>query len=327
MWAGSHIKNAQQMKRDIIYNHRDFVEWVNAFNGKMNCYTTVYDFKHFSEKQAIDSSVILDRIFFDFDSHDRPLEESFNDTKVMTAFLLKEDLYFRVYFSGKGFHIILYGDEVDSNDIRRIQHFFNSIFNNYTTLDRTGVQIKRLRRIPNTVNLSSKGPYYCIPITPEDISSGLSSILFKARFGNHPSILYGNNRKKWAKVKPIEASEIEVVAPKSPGKLPILPCLYNAIMVENPGHYARVYLAQWYRDLLGIGERNLEANEEDEIAEIIFQEFKAIASRENVWLDWDENITKRYINGIVRKGYHAPGCKSILIPQGFCIGKCWRYSE
>ena len=94
MWAGSHIKNAQQMKRDIIYNHRDFVEWVNAFNGKMNCYTTVYDFKHFSEKQAIDSSVILDRIFFDFDSHDRPLEESFNDTKVMTAFLLKEDLYF-----------------------------------------------------------------------------------------------------------------------------------------------------------------------------------------------------------------------------------------
>ena len=36
------------------------------------------------------------------------------------------------------------------------------------------------------------------------------------------------------------------------GRLPILPCLYNAIMVENPSHMARVYLVSWYRDLLTI---------------------------------------------------------------------------
>jgi len=327
VWAGSHIKNAPQMKRMIVNSHAEFVKWVNDFNGKMNCYTTVYDFEHFSEKQGVDSSVILDRIFFDFDSHGRPLEESYDDVKIMVAYLLKEDLYFRVYFSGKGFHIIVYGETVGSDEIRRIQQLFNSVFANYKTLDRTGVQVKRLRRIPNTVNLSSDGPYYCIPLTPDDISRGLSSILFKARLGNHPSKLYGNKRKQWAKVRPMEVSDIEVVSPKPPGKLPILPCLYNSIMVENPSHYSRVYLAQWYRDLLAIGERNLSSDKENEIVEIILEEFKAIASRENVWLDWDENITKRYINGIVRKGYHAPGCKTILIPQGFCIGKCWRYSE
>ena len=56
-------------------------------------------------------------------------------------------------------------------------------------------------------------------------------------------------------------------------------------------------------------------------------EFKEIASHEDVWLDWDENITRRYTVGIVNKGYHAPGCKTKLIPRGYCPGKCWRYSE
>ena len=66
--------------------------------------------------------------------------------------------------------------------------------------------------------------------------------------GNQPSKRYGSFLQTWKELKPIEASDIEVTAPKPPGELPILPCLYNAIMVENPGHYARVYLTQWYRD-------------------------------------------------------------------------------
>ena len=56
-------------------------------------------------------------------------------------------------------------------------------------------------------------------------------------------------------------------------------------------------------------------------------ELKIIASHEEIWLDWDENITESYVAGIVNKGYHAAGCQSTLIPQGYCVGKCWRYHE
>jgi hypothetical protein len=313
------------MKRDIVKNRQEYIDWINMYNGKMNCYTTVYDFLQFSERAKVEESILIDRMFMDFDSHDRPLEDSFQDTKRVIDILNKDDLMYNVYFSGKGFHVILYGEE--TTDIRSIQQYFTELHEDFPTLDRSGIQTNRLRRIPNTVNLSSDGPYFCIPITKIDLVHGLPYILNKAIKGNQVSVRYGRKLKEWKELKPMEAADIEVVAPKPPGELPILPCLYNAIMVENPGHYARVYLTQWYRDILSMGERELNQESKDEIVEIIMKEFIQIASHEDVWLDWNETVTRRYTRGIVNKGYHAPGCKSKLIPQGYCPGKCWRYCE
>jgi len=313
------------MKRQIVKNKNEFVDWVNSFNGKMNCYTTVYDYEHYAENAKVDNSIILDRMFLDFDSHHEPLVNSFNDMCYIANKFEKEDLAFKMYFSGKGFHIILYGEKV--NDIRSIQQYYSELAKDCNTLDRTGIQTNRLKRIPNTVNLSSEGPYFCIPLSFEDINNGLDYILNIATKGNHKSIKYGSTLKKWKGVAPIEISEVEIVPPKPPGDLPILPCLNNSIMVENPGHYARVYLAQWYRDILAMGERHLTTEKQNEIVEIIINEFKAIAARENVWLDWDESVSRKHVSFIVRGGYHAPSCKDKLIPQGYCVGKCWRYGE
>ena len=60
------------MKRKIVYNHKEFRQWVKQYNGRMNCYTTVYDFAEFGENTKIDNSVVLDRMFLDFDAHDEP---------------------------------------------------------------------------------------------------------------------------------------------------------------------------------------------------------------------------------------------------------------
>ena len=53
-------------------------------------------------------------------------------------------------------------------------------------------------------------------------------------------------------------------------------------MVENPGHYARVYLVQWYRDILAIGEREMDSTKQEEMVSVIMQELNTIASKENV---------------------------------------------
>jgi len=313
------------MKRQIVKNKREFVNWVNAFNGIMNCYTTVYDYKQFAETSKVDSSVIIDRAFLDLDAHNEPLEKAYQDLCNIERILDDQDIYFNMYFSGKGFHIIVYGETV--SDIRSIQAYFTDLAKDYPTLDRSGIQTNRLRRIPNTVNLSSKENYYCVPVTKINTYCGLDFILKKAKTGNHHSVKYGNKLLNWPKVKSIEMSDIEIEAPKPPGELPILPCLYNAIMVENPGHYARVYLAQWYRDILAMGERHITQEQQNEIVEIIMKEFETIASNDGIWLDWHEPTTRRYVKGIVANGYHAPGCKTVLIPQGYCPGKCWRYCE
>ena len=98
-------------------------------------------------------------------------------------------------------------------------------------------------------------------------------------------------------------------------------------MVQNPGHYARVYLVQWYRDILSFGEREISLDNQKEITDTIMSELMEIASKPDVWLDWDYHKTHKYVWGIVSKGYNAPSCYKILIPQGYCIGKCWRYHD
>ena len=155
------------MKRAIVRNSHEYQVWVNAFNGKMNCYTTVYDFEHFAVDKAVENTCIKDRMFLDFDAHGQPLQTAFDDLKMVLNHLIKEDIYFVPYFSGNGFHVIVYGEVAD--DIRSIQQTFTDLAKIAPTLDNTGIQINRLKRIPNTVNLSSKGPHFCIPITKEDI--------------------------------------------------------------------------------------------------------------------------------------------------------------
>ena len=62
------------MKRKVVLSRNDYAIFVNAQNNRTNVYTTVYDFEHFSEKAKIESSVIIDRIFLDFDAHSDNLE-------------------------------------------------------------------------------------------------------------------------------------------------------------------------------------------------------------------------------------------------------------
>ena len=317
-----------------MMNKNDLQTFVNLYNGKMNVYYTIYDYEAFTEKLKIDSSVILDRAFLDFDAHNTTtIEEAYGDFKIVVVDLLKKDIKFDMFFSGKGFHVIVYGKK--ANEIREIQAWFRDLKNTgLPTLDDSGIQINRLRRVPNTVNLSSEDedgePYFCIPILKEDLHSirGLDYILELAKEPRMVLSRYGNKLVEWPTVKPMdEVSETEVDIVRPVKSLPILPCLYNAIMVQNPGHYARVYLVQWYRDILSFGEREISLDNQKEITDTIMSELMEIASKPDVWLDWDYHKTHKYVWGIVSKGYNAPSCYKILIPQGYCIGKCRRYHD
>ena len=346
VWAGSHIKNAPQFKRLIVRSKDEYVNWVKMYNTRMNCYTSVYDFDKFHINSKVDSSVILDRAFLDFDSHDRPLEESFLDVKETARYFYENDYVFKMYFSGKGFHMFVYGDV--ANDIRQIQSFYQHLVNHLIdyrknnnhderpTLDSSGIQTNRLRRNPITMKPSSDSklgdeqnpvPFYCIPLVMSDMNRDLGAILYDALSPRGIKNNIGNTLVKWPVVTTVEAADVEVEIPKSVGKIPLLPCIHNAIMVENPSHEARVYLIQWYRDILSMGERIIPFEKQKEITQIIMGEIESIAEQDNVWLDWDKYTTLKYVRGIVNGGYNAPGCKTKLIPQGYCIGKCWRYAE
>ena len=123
VWAGeSHKERSADMKRTIVFNREEYAKFVNSQNNRTNVYTTVYDFAEFSERAKVDSSVILDRIFLDFDGHDNDLQYAWRDLKLVMKLVLEEDWKYTMFFSGRRFHLFLFGKP--TKNIRSIQSFF-----------------------------------------------------------------------------------------------------------------------------------------------------------------------------------------------------------
>ena len=325
------------MTRKVKFSKSEYVAFVNAQNNRTNVYTTVYDFAEFTEKAKIDSSVIRDRIFFDFDAHEDTIDIAFRDLKVVMDLIYERDYKHTLFFSGRGFHLFVFGKATDS--MRNIQILFQEIkeyliskVGKDNTLDDRVGQTTRLRRVPNTVNMASSddngNPYFCIPLLREDMNKPIENILSLAKTQRQiPFEIQGKNYAVFPQAPPIKAMEGEVDVPETIGKLPMLPCLYNAVMTENPSHLSRAYLVSWYRDLLS-GYQDLENFEQKQkVLDLVVEELERVfAESDSVWLDWDKNETRKHAKFTVFNNYNTPHCDK-LISEGYCVGKCWRYHD
>ena len=125
---------------------------------------------------------------------------------------------------------------------------------------------------------------------------------------------------------PLEAIGGEVSVPNTVGKLPMLPCLHNAVMTENPSHMSRAYLVSWYRDLISGYQDLTTTAEKTKTLELVVEELERVfADSDSIWLDWDKHETKKHAKFTVFNNYNTPHCDK-LISEGYCVGKCWRYS-
>ena len=331
------MKNAPPLPRRIVRSKEEYLSYVKAQNNRTNVYTSVYDFAEFAEKAKIDSSVILDRIFLDFDAHGESIEKAWRDVNVVMTYVIENDYQYTLFFSGRGFHLFVFGEVTDT--IRNIQVFFreiktylvNRVGSDITLDDRVG-QATRLRRIPNTVNMSSRdengNPYFCIPLLEEDLQKDITSILGLAKKPRKiPFRISGKNLVVFPEAPPMQQVSGEISVPKTTGRLPMLPCLHNAIMTENPSHLARAYLVSWYRDLIS-GYQDLQTlDDKEKTLNLVVEELERVfADSDSTWLDWDKNTTKKHAKFTVFNNYNAPHCDK-LISEGFCVGKCWRYPE
>tara|TARA_R110001592_G_scaffold95358_2_gene274820 strand:+ start:4315 stop:5316 length:1002 start_codon:yes stop_codon:yes gene_type:complete len=327
------------MKRRVVQKKSDYIEFVRNHNNRTNVYTTVFDFDRFAETAKIESSVVLDRVFFDFDAHgEGGLWHAYADLKDTLDYI--GDTKHTLFFSGRGFHLFVFGEVTD--EPRNLQFYFREVRDyllgqrykaSMLTLDERVGQTTRLRRVPNTVNLASDNghgiPYYCIPIFEEDIEKGIDHILDLAMAPRLvPMEFSGSKLAVWPSAPPIDEVKGEIEPVVVEGSLPILPCLYNAIMVENPSHMARVYLVSWFRDLLTGKQDIKDEKQKESILNIIVDEIESIAtSSDEVWLDWDKATTRKHAKFTVYGNYNTPNCKTKLIPEGYCAGKCWRYPD
>jgi hypothetical protein len=65
----------------------------------------------------------------------------------------------------------------------------------------------------------------------------------------------------------------------------------------------------------------------EQVLESVVEELERVfGESDSVWLDWDKNTTKKHARFTVHNNYNTPHCDR-LISEGFCVGKCWRYSN
>ena len=131
--------NTFASKRKLVHSQDEFNSWVKIHNGRMNCFTSVYDYGEYTHKQAITSTVILDRIFLDFDAHHgevdkvtgaqiinpEKIKDCLDDLEMVLHFLMAHNYRFNISFSGRGFHVYVYGEPI--TDIRKLTAFFNEV--------------------------------------------------------------------------------------------------------------------------------------------------------------------------------------------------------
>ncbi len=336
VWAGSPVENAIQPKRVVVNDEGYFRQFVLDHNGKMNVYTSVYDYDEFSNNRGLEHTVNIDRIFLDIDAHSGELEQAYDDLKKLHKWLLAEDYIHNLAFSGRGFYIFVHG--LRTFDLRRVKAFYNichDVINKSKTLDSRVINTARLRRVQNTYHMGAKK--FSINLFSEDLDNSLEYILNLAKRPRHmPKKYYGSQKVDWPDVKKMEVAEIEIKSVESPATLPILPCLKAAVMTHNPLHQVRHYLVQWYNEMLTdmvIFEENLDCRQDEvggealnDIVSIICKEIDEIASNEDVWIDYNAPKTRKAVDYVVKKRYLAPSCQT-LINNGYCVGKCWRYPK
>jgi len=337
MWAGSPFMNARQPKREVVENEEQFLEFVNDYNGKMNVYTSVYNYDEFSVNRGLEHSVAIDRIFLDIDAHGNDsLEEAYENLKDLHSWLINRNLKHRMAFSGRGFYIFVYGKR--TSDLRRVKAFFNichDVINRSRLLDHRVINTTRLRRVQNTYHMGAKR--FSIPLKQSDLKHDLGFILDmskKQRKGKNS--YYGEHLLDWPEVKEIESAGIEIEGVESPATLPVIPCLASANLVQNPLHEARYLLVQWYNEIISdmvLIERGIEGNPRDlqgevltDIKNIICAEIEQIASDDDVWIDYNPTTTRKFVNYVVNKRFMSASCAT-LIDKGMCVGKCWRYGD
>jgi len=164
------------------YSTEDILSSLDEFNGKRNCYISVYAFSEMEGSKTNYESAIINTIWFDFD-HNKDVSKCLKDVrKLYNRFCKPRNLLPRIYYTGgRGFQVnIDFPYPVDlpiSIKRQAIKDFLFHLKNKYTmtTLDEhcIGNSISCLRRMPNSEYLDKKTfestGRKCIQISVEDL--------------------------------------------------------------------------------------------------------------------------------------------------------------
>ena len=240
-----------------VYTQEQLAERIDENNGVRDCYLSI---------SCYDSNGHPHPLFFPIDLDGSGAKE---DAKKILTYLQDYDLNYYFIFSGaKGYHFQI--PVIGTPTKFDFMNFANLIRKELRlkTMDmRVSQDLKRLMRIPNTMNMKSGKLCEIIDI----YDSGIHLFL--------PYFSQWNSREELQNIK------LEFDTPVRSDLLHPFPCLEKLIHLKEPPHIIRVAFVIY---------RSKQGRRPDEI----FQELESMN-----WRDWNPRLTQYQIRHILRKNY------------------------
>lgn len=165
-------------KRKFCENLKEIKEYVKLYNGKTNCYKTVYGFEQYFPSQYRNvpnyDTAIIDKVYMDFDG-----KETFDEVKRVHEMYLKDDIKHIINFSGNGFHILVYTDKTHIVNKQPALHRYCDEISMLMDQKVVNDQVGRLYRIIYTLHIDKKR--YCIPLCEDDLKLTWKEICEKSK--------------------------------------------------------------------------------------------------------------------------------------------------
>lgn len=246
--------------------------------SKRRVYIGVYGFKE-EWKDGIDrgydrnilpnyDSVVLDKIFLDFDYHDTEKPESEFKSTVYNVeeWLAAEDIRRRYIFSGGGVQLLFKAFGEAKYLDNTIIHICTKVAGS-AMADATAFDVERMRRLPNSYN--PRRGCWCINISPEELHLPFSELKILASNPRNGSFAAGKNTyffnestgvpqaerqalgKFTKKVQPAGIEET-LLAYGLMWDIDFCPAMQNIISSEEPSNLERLQLFKYLRSVIGV---------------------------------------------------------------------------
>jgi len=316
------------LRRRVVYDIKEFLKLINLYNGKINCYTSVYSFTD-TMGEVNYNSAIIDKLFFDFD---KQYSDCFYEEMLrLHSYCEDRNISHSVIFSGEGFHIyILTGNNNLTNKKNTVYNAQTDLIKKLNLHIDTHVvgDISRLTRIPNTFNLKGR---FCIPLKHKQIHFPYSDILKLAQKQGNCIEVIGNKlldisrfdtRLANSNIEIQDAADIKLY-----GDIFGVPveefddCIKHILLKENPTHLERFALVVYLSGLYRLG-KNI--NHMDKQTKSLLKKSIYLFIKQLKWRDFNPSVTKYQIRNIVNK-YNYCTC-AWLKSKGICVG-CDKYKE
>lgn len=244
-----------KMKRVLVNTPEELNRLIHLNNFRTDCFATVYQ-----SKKVIEDTII-DRLFYDYDTgtHTTSSDNPKCYTNIIRAheIFMNDDIVHRIYFSGRGYHSIIYttlfsNKDITLNEYQTYDGVKKTLLYNchryFTSKDigidkQVGKDASRMIRIPNTWNLNGKR--FCIPLNEDMLYSGHEHIQELAKTQQNTFTLFGSEPFDLSKIEIVEVEQKKIhvdIDDNIIGLEFLLPCAKYVVNMVHPGHYQKLAL-------------------------------------------------------------------------------------